>query len=46
VVLGVLIIAVVNNAMSILGANPATQGIVTGAIIFAAVAIDLRRQGH
>jgi putative xylitol transport system permease protein len=43
VVLGVLIIAVVNNAMSILGANPATQGIVTGAIIFAAVAIDLKR---
>ncbi len=44
VVLGVLIIGVVNNGMSVIGADPALQGIVKGAIIFAAVAVDgLRR---
>lgn len=44
VVIGVLIIGLVNNAMSILGANPAVQGIVKGAIIFAAVAVDYLRR--
>ena len=46
VIFGVLIIGVINNAMSVLGASPAVVGIVKGAIIFSAVAIDyLRRQG-
>ncbi len=45
VVFGVLIIGVVNNSMSILGAGPAVQGIVKGAIILIAVAVDyIRRQ--
>ena len=46
VIIGVLIIGVINNAMSVLGASPAVVGIVKGAIIFTAVAIDyLRRRG-
>ena len=40
VIIGVLIIGVVDNGMSVLGAGPALQGIAKGAIIFAAVAID------
>ncbi len=45
VVFGVLIIGVVNNSMSLLGAGPAVQGIVKGAIILIAVAVDyIRRQ--
>jgi len=45
VIIGVLIIGVVDNGMSVLGAGPALQGIAKGAIIFAAVAIDnLRRR--
>jgi putative xylitol transport system permease protein len=46
VVIGVIIIGVINNGMSILGAGPALQGIAKGSIIFTAVAIDyLRRRG-
>jgi ribose/xylose/arabinose/galactoside ABC-type transport system permease subunit len=44
VVLGVLIIGMVNNALTILNAGPTTQGIVKGVIIFAAVAADYIRQ--
>lgn len=44
VVIGVLIISVINNAMSILKADPMLQGIVKGAIIFTAVAIDCIRR--
>ena len=46
VVLGALILGVVNNTMGIIGASPATMGIVKGAIIFTAVAVDyIRRRG-
>ena len=46
VVLGVLILGVVNNSMSIMGADPAMIGITKGAIIFSAVAVDfIRRRG-
>jgi putative xylitol transport system permease protein len=47
VVLGTLIIGVVNNAMTVLSADPATSGIVKGAIIILAVVIDYirRRRG-
>jgi putative xylitol transport system permease protein len=44
VVLGVLIIGVINNAMSIMGATVTAQGIATGAIIIVAVAIDYVRR--
>ena len=44
VVLGALIIGVVNNGMCVLEANPAVRGIIKGAIIFAAVAIDYTRR--
>jgi len=44
VVLGVIIIGVINNGMSILGAGPALQGIAKGAIILVAVAIDYWRR--
>jgi ribose transport system permease protein len=44
VVLGVLIIGVINNAMSILGAPPTLQGIVKGAIIISAVVVDYVRR--
>jgi len=43
-VIGVLIIGVINNGMSVLGAGPAVQGIAKGVIIFAAVAIDYMRR--
>ena len=43
-IIGVLIIGVINNGMSVLGAGPAVQGIVKGAIIFTAVAIDYTRR--
>lgn len=43
-VIGTLIIGVINNGMILLGASPAVQGIVTGAIIFLAVALDTSRQ--
>lgn len=44
VVVGALIIGVVNNAMTILGATPDTQGIVKGVIIITAVAVDYIRK--
>ena len=44
VVLGVLIIGVLNNGMSILGATITAQGVVKGGIIIAAVAIDYLRR--
>jgi ribose/xylose/arabinose/galactoside ABC-type transport system permease subunit len=44
-VIGVLIIGVINNGMSVLGTGPGQQGVIKGAIIIAAVAVDyLRRQ--
>jgi len=43
-IIGVLIIGVIDNGMSILGADPAVQGIAKGAIIFTAVAIDYMRR--
>ena len=43
-VIGVLIIGVINNGMSVLGADPALQGIVKGVIIFTAVAFDYMRR--
>ncbi|MBA7471034.1 Ribose import permease protein RbsC [subsurface metagenome] len=46
VVLGALIIGVINNAISILKADPGTVGIVKGAIIIVAVVIDYIRQRH
>jgi ribose/xylose/arabinose/galactoside ABC-type transport system permease subunit len=44
VIIGVLIIGVINNSMSILGAGPSVQGIVKGTIIFSAVAVDYIRR--
>jgi putative xylitol transport system permease protein len=45
-IVGVLIIGVVNNAMSVMGAGPDVQDIVKGVIIFGAVAADyVRRRG-
>jgi ribose/xylose/arabinose/galactoside ABC-type transport system permease subunit len=44
VVIGVLIIGVANNAMSIMGATPDTEGIVKGTIIIVAVVIDYIRR--
>ncbi len=47
VIVGALIIGVLNNGMSVLGAGPAVQGIVKGTIIITAVYIDgmRRRRG-
>ncbi len=44
VVIGVLILGVIDNAMSVMGVDPSIQGIVTGVIIIAAVAADLIRR--
>lgn len=44
VIIGVLIIGVINNAMSVLGAGAAIQSVVKGAIIIIAVAIDCLRR--
>jgi len=44
VIIGVLIIGIANNAMSIMGATPDTQGIVKGTIIIVAVFIDYLRR--
>lgn len=44
VIIGVLIIGVINNAMSVLGAGAAIQAVVKGAIIITAVAIDYLRR--
>ncbi|MBA7658463.1 Ribose import permease protein RbsC [subsurface metagenome] len=46
VVIGVFIIGVINNGMSIIGAGPAVQGTVKGAVIIAAVAIDCIRRAR
>ena len=43
-VIGAIIIGVINNGMSILGAGPALQGTVKGAVIYAAVTIDFLRR--
>lgn len=43
VVIGVLLIGVINNGMSILGAAPALMSIVKGGILFTAVAADYIR---
>lgn len=44
VVLGVLIMGVTSNALSVMGVDPSIQGIVTGVIIIAAVAVDYIRR--
>jgi len=44
VIIGVFIIGVINNGMSVLGANIALQSMAKGAIIFTAVAIDYLRR--
>lgn len=44
VIIGTLIIGVINNAMSVLGAGAAIQSVVKGAIIIIAVAIDYLRR--
>jgi ribose/xylose/arabinose/galactoside ABC-type transport system permease subunit len=44
VVIGVLLISTVNNAMAVMGADPAQVGIVRGAIIMGAVAVDYIRR--
>jgi ribose/xylose/arabinose/galactoside ABC-type transport system permease subunit len=44
VVLGILIMGVINNGMTVMGVGPAIQGIAKGAIIYAAVAIDFYRR--
>jgi ribose/xylose/arabinose/galactoside ABC-type transport system permease subunit len=46
VVLGVLIIGVISNAMSVLGASLAVQNVVMGSIIILAVAIDCIRRSR
>ena len=40
VVLGVIIIGVINNAMTVMLLDPTLQNLVKGAIIFSAVAVD------
>ena len=44
VILGILIIGVIDNGLRVLNADPATIGIVKGAIIIAAVVIDYMRR--
>ena len=44
VIIGILIIGVIDNGLSVLGANPAMLGISKGAIIITAVAIDYLRR--
>ena len=46
VVIGVLILGVINNALSLMGASPAIQGIAKGTIIFAAVTVDVVRRNR
>jgi len=46
VVIGVIIIGVINNGMTILGAGPGIGGIVKGVIIIIAVAIDCIRRAR
>lgn len=44
VVLGIIILGIINNAMSVLHAGPFLQGVVRGSIIIAAVAADYVRR--
>ena len=44
VAIGVIIIGIINNAMNVLAAGPAVVGIVKGAVIFTAVAVDYIRR--
>ena len=45
VVIGAIIIGVINNAMTVMGLDPAFHNVVKGGVIFAAVAVDsLRRR--
>ncbi len=44
VILGVIIIGVINNGMNIIGLSPTLQGLVKGAVIYAAVAVDSMRR--
>jgi len=44
VVIGVLILGVINNGMSLMGADPFLQNFVKGAIIIGAVAVDYLRR--
>jgi ribose/xylose/arabinose/galactoside ABC-type transport system permease subunit len=44
VVIGILIMGVTSNAMSVMGVDPSAQGIVTGTIIVAAVGVDYIRR--
>lgn len=44
VVLGVMILGVINNAMTAIGLSPAFQNLVKGGVIFAAVAVDTMRR--
>ena len=44
VVIGVLILGVINNTLSLVGADPAVQGLAKGAIIFSAVSVDVLRR--
>lgn len=46
VVIGVLIVGVINNGMSVMGASPAMVSLTRGMIIFAAVAIDYARRAR
>ena len=44
VVIGILIMGVTSNAMSVMGVDPSIQGVVTGVIIITAVAADYIRR--
>lgn len=44
VIIGSLMMGVIKNAMSVMGVDPSTEGIATGAIIIVAVAIDYIRR--
>jgi ribose/xylose/arabinose/galactoside ABC-type transport system permease subunit len=46
VIIGVIIIGIINNAMSILGAGPNVEGVVKGFIIIAAVTVDYLRRSR
>lgn len=45
VIIGVMIIGVINNGMTVMALDPTLQDLVRGAVIFAAVAIDSWRRG-
>jgi ribose/xylose/arabinose/galactoside ABC-type transport system permease subunit len=46
VIIGVLLIGVINNGMSVMGAAPAVMSIVKGGILFGAVALDYIRRNR